>query len=77
MRLVLIFQGASAVPYFAQWGALVCSCCSEEQPEEVKLMAAKVLVNCTATVLTSAHLPLGESQLWNILRKGLPPSKSR
>ncbi|XP_045927102.1 thyroid adenoma-associated protein homolog isoform X2 [Micropterus dolomieu] len=52
-------QGSSAVPYFAQWGALVCSCCSEEQPEEVKLMAAKVLVNCTATVLTSAHLPLG------------------
>ncbi|XP_070697363.1 thyroid adenoma-associated protein [Pempheris klunzingeri] len=58
-------QGASAC--LAQWGALVCSCCSEEQPAEVKLMAAKVLVNCTAGVLTSPHLPLGLSttvSLW-------------
>ncbi|XP_044070655.1 thyroid adenoma-associated protein isoform X3 [Siniperca chuatsi] len=60
-------RGASAEACLAQWGALVCSCCSEEQPVEVKLMAAKVLVNCTATVLTSAHLPLGLSttvSLW-------------
>ncbi len=61
----------------AQWGALVCSCCSEEQPMEVKLMAAKVLVNCTATVLTCAHLPLGESQLWNHLTKYLPHSRDK
>ncbi|XP_070772051.1 thyroid adenoma-associated protein [Enoplosus armatus] len=52
-------QGAGAVACLAQWGVLVCSCCSEEQPVEVKLMAAKVLVDCTAAVLTGAHLPLG------------------
>ncbi|XP_060943826.1 thyroid adenoma-associated protein [Limanda limanda] len=50
---------ASAMSCFAQWGALVCSCCSEEQPMEVKLMAAKVLVNCTEALLTNPHLPLG------------------
>lgn len=59
-----VVQGASAVACLPQWGALVCSCCSEEQPAEVKLMAANVLVNCTATVLTSPHLPLGE--LWHL-----------
>ncbi|XP_071780883.2 thyroid adenoma-associated protein [Centroberyx gerrardi] len=52
-------EGASAAGCLAQWGALVCSCCGEEQPAEVKLMAAEVLVNCTATLLTSAALPLG------------------
>lgn len=52
-------QGVGAVACLAQWGALVCSCCSEEQPVDVKLTAAKVLVNCTAAVLTSPHLPLG------------------
>ncbi|XP_040906443.1 thyroid adenoma-associated protein [Toxotes jaculatrix] len=63
-------KGASAVSCLAQWGALVCSCCSEEQPVEVKLMVAKVLVNCTDTVLTSPHLPLGLSttvSLWRSL----------
>ncbi|XP_035807135.2 thyroid adenoma-associated protein isoform X2 [Amphiprion ocellaris] len=63
-------QGASAVACLAQWGALVCSCCSEEQPVEVKLMAAKVLVNCTSTLLTSPHLPLGlftTMSLWRSL----------
>ncbi|XP_010767254.1 thyroid adenoma-associated protein homolog [Notothenia coriiceps] len=63
-------QGASAVACLGQWGALVCACCSEEQPVEVKLMAAKVLVNCTATVLTSSHLPLGLTttvSLWRSL----------
>ncbi|XP_062257166.1 thyroid adenoma-associated protein isoform X1 [Platichthys flesus] len=50
---------ASAMFCFAQWGALVCSCCSEEQPAEVKLMAAKVLVNSTEALLTNPHLPLG------------------
>ncbi|KAK5853649.1 hypothetical protein PBY51_014784 [Eleginops maclovinus] len=52
-------QGANSVDCLGQWAALVCACCSEQQPVEVKLMAAKVLVNCTATVLTSSHLPLG------------------
>ncbi|KAF0027159.1 hypothetical protein F2P81_019900 [Scophthalmus maximus] len=51
-------KGASAMSCLAQWGALVCSCCSEEQPVEVKLMAANVLVNCTDALLTSPHLPL-------------------
>lgn len=63
-------EGVSAEACLTQWGALVCSSCSEEQPVEVKLMAAKVLVNCTATVLTSAHLPLGLSttlSLWRSL----------
>lgn len=39
----------------------MCSCCGEEQPVEVKLMAAKVLVTCTSSLLTHPHLPLGES----------------
>uniref|UniRef100_UPI0037E7F30F thyroid adenoma-associated protein n=1 Tax=Semicossyphus pulcher TaxID=241346 RepID=UPI0037E7F30F len=60
-------QGAGAVSCLAQWGALVCSCCSEEQPEEVKLTAAQVLVSCTSSVLSGPHLPLGLSttvSLW-------------
>lgn len=63
-------QGTGAMACLAQWMALVCSCCSEEQPVEVKLTAAKVLVNCTATVLSSPHLPLGLSttvSLWKSL----------
>ncbi|XP_030603636.1 thyroid adenoma-associated protein isoform X2 [Archocentrus centrarchus] len=63
-------QSLSAVARFAQWGALVCSCCSEERPVEVKLTAAKVLVKCTSTLLTSPHLPLGLSttvSLWRSL----------
>ncbi|KAK2823947.1 hypothetical protein Q5P01_021122 [Channa striata] len=61
---------ASAVSCLAQWGKLVCSCCSEEQPVEVKLMAAKVLVHCSDSLLTSPHLPLGLSttvSLWRSL----------
>ncbi|XP_076016993.1 thyroid adenoma-associated protein [Genypterus blacodes] len=63
-------KGVAAVPCLAQWGALVCSCCGEEQPAEVKLMAAKVLVSCTATVLTNPALPLGLTttvSLWRCL----------
>ncbi|XP_030298445.1 thyroid adenoma-associated protein [Sparus aurata] len=63
-------QGASAVACLSQWGVLVCSCCSEDQPTEVKLTAAKVLVDCAATVLSSPHLPLGLSttvSLWRSL----------
>ncbi|XP_074531245.1 thyroid adenoma-associated protein [Halichoeres trimaculatus] len=65
-------QGASAVTCLAQWGELVCSCCSEEQPEEVKLAAAKVLVTCTSSVLSNPHLPLGLSttvSLWGSVFK--------
>ncbi|XP_039994968.1 thyroid adenoma-associated protein isoform X2 [Xiphias gladius] len=63
-------KGAHPVSCLAQWGALVCSCCCEEQPVEMKLMAAKVLVNCTNTLLTSPQLPLGLSttvSLWGSL----------
>uniref|UniRef100_I3J4G4 tRNA (32-2'-O)-methyltransferase regulator THADA n=1 Tax=Oreochromis niloticus TaxID=8128 RepID=I3J4G4_ORENI len=63
-------QSLSAVACFAQWGALVCSCCSEERPAEVKLAAARVLVKCTSTLLTSPRLPLGLSttvSLWRSL----------
>lgn len=38
----------------------MCSCCGEEQPGEVKLATAKVLVSCTGSVLSSPQLPLGE-----------------
>lgn len=51
----------------------MCSGCSEDQPTEVKLTAAKVLVDCAAIVLSSPHLPLGESQIY---RKCLPPEQS-
>lgn len=63
-------QDASAVSCFSEWAALVCSCCSEEHPVEVKMMVSKVLVNCTASVLTSPHLPLGLAttvSLWKSL----------
>uniref|UniRef100_A0A672GSU6 tRNA (32-2'-O)-methyltransferase regulator THADA n=1 Tax=Salarias fasciatus TaxID=181472 RepID=A0A672GSU6_SALFA len=60
----------SAVCCSAQWAALVCSCCCEEQPAEVKMMAAEVLVHCTPALLLSPHLPLGLSMtvsLWRSL----------
>uniref|UniRef100_A0A7N6FJ83 tRNA (32-2'-O)-methyltransferase regulator THADA n=1 Tax=Anabas testudineus TaxID=64144 RepID=A0A7N6FJ83_ANATE len=77
--IVLIYPrvyGASTLSHLSQWGQLVCSCCSEEQPVEVKLTAAKVLVNCTGTLLTSPGLPLGESQLWNSSAKCLPSKEN-
>nr|XP_057906277.1 thyroid adenoma-associated protein [Doryrhamphus excisus]XP_057906286.1 thyroid adenoma-associated protein [Doryrhamphus excisus] len=52
-------KGPSTETCLCQWAALVCSCCSEEQPVEVKLMAAKVLVNSTGSMLTNSKLPLG------------------
>ncbi|XP_033835592.1 thyroid adenoma-associated protein [Periophthalmus magnuspinnatus] len=52
-------QDGSAASCFSEWAALVCSCCSEEHPVEVKMMVSKVLVQCTAPVLTSPSLPLG------------------
>ncbi|KAK5614862.1 hypothetical protein CRENBAI_010849 [Crenichthys baileyi] len=52
-------QDPAVVAYLVQWGALVCSCCGEEQPVEVKLMVAKVLVTCSSSLMTNPHLPLG------------------
>ncbi|XP_029030898.1 thyroid adenoma-associated protein [Betta splendens] len=52
-------KDSSTATYFLQWGELVCSCCSEEQPLEVKLTAAKVLVNCADSLMTAPRLPLG------------------
>ncbi|XP_077438337.1 thyroid adenoma-associated protein [Vanacampus margaritifer] len=52
-------KSASIMTCLSQWGALVCSSCSEEQHVEVKLMVAKVLVDSTGTLLTSSELPLG------------------
>ncbi|KAK7901248.1 hypothetical protein WMY93_018017 [Mugilogobius chulae] len=52
-------QDGSTSSCFSEWAALVCSCCTEDQPVEVKMMVSKVLVQSTAPVLTSPHLPLG------------------
>ncbi|XP_056902918.1 thyroid adenoma-associated protein isoform X1 [Takifugu flavidus] len=52
-------QGDAAVAGLRRWGELVCSCCGEERPSEVKLATAKVLVSCTGSVLSSPQLPLG------------------
>ncbi|XP_043991776.1 thyroid adenoma-associated protein isoform X2 [Gambusia affinis] len=63
-------QDPGAVACFAQWGALVCSCSAEEQPVEVKLMVAKVLVTCSSTLMTNPELPLGFAatvSLWSSL----------
>ncbi|KAG7253551.1 hypothetical protein CRUP_033562, partial [Coryphaenoides rupestris] len=52
------------------WGALVCGCCGDDQPAEVKLAVTGVLVNSTAPLLTSPALPLGLSttlSLWRSL----------
>ncbi|XP_019737575.1 thyroid adenoma-associated protein [Hippocampus comes] len=62
-------KGAS-MTCLSQWGALVCSSCSEEQHVEVKMMVANVLVNSTGTLLTSSELPLGlvsTVSLWSSL----------
>ncbi|XP_008428609.1 thyroid adenoma-associated protein [Poecilia reticulata] len=63
-------QDPGAVARFAQWGALVCSCSAEDQPVEVKLMVAKVLVTCSSTLMTNPQLPLGLAatvSLWSSL----------
>uniref|UniRef100_A0A8C5DWK7 tRNA (32-2'-O)-methyltransferase regulator THADA n=1 Tax=Gouania willdenowi TaxID=441366 RepID=A0A8C5DWK7_GOUWI len=62
--------GVATLGYLPQWGALVSSCCSEDQPVEVKLTASKVLISCTATLLCSPNLPLGLNltvSLWKSL----------
>ncbi|XP_023818937.1 thyroid adenoma-associated protein [Oryzias latipes] len=57
--LTLDPQCPSAVACLAPWGALVCSCCDEERPVEVKLTATKVLVGCTSSLLTNPGPVLG------------------
>nr|XP_023660134.1 thyroid adenoma-associated protein isoform X1 [Paramormyrops kingsleyae] len=62
--------GSDVVPIVSRWGALMSRCCGEEQPMEVKLAAADILVNSTPGVLASAGLPLGLSNtvaLWRSL----------
>ena len=50
---------ASALP--TEWGRLVCGCCGDDHPAEVKLAVTEVLVNSTAPLLAGPTLPLGES----------------
>ncbi|KAJ8359680.1 hypothetical protein SKAU_G00162050 [Synaphobranchus kaupii] len=62
--------GVAAASVLSHWGALVSRCCSEEQPGEVKLAAAEVLVKATPSLLASPALPLGLSDtvaLWRSL----------
>uniref|UniRef100_A0A8C9W827 tRNA (32-2'-O)-methyltransferase regulator THADA n=1 Tax=Scleropages formosus TaxID=113540 RepID=A0A8C9W827_SCLFO len=40
------------------WGTLVTRCCTDEEPVEVKLMAAEVLVKATPSLLANSTLPL-------------------
>uniref|UniRef100_A0A8C4Z6R2 tRNA (32-2'-O)-methyltransferase regulator THADA n=1 Tax=Gadus morhua TaxID=8049 RepID=A0A8C4Z6R2_GADMO len=52
------------------WGRLVCGCCGDDHPAEVKLAVAEVLVNSTTPLLASPTLPLGLSttlSLWRSL----------
>ncbi|CAL8255312.1 unnamed protein product [Lota lota] len=52
------------------WGKLVCGCCGDDQPAEVKLAVTEVLVNSTTPLLASPTLPLGLSttlSLWRSL----------
>ncbi|XP_067277498.1 thyroid adenoma-associated protein isoform X2 [Pseudorasbora parva] len=60
----------AAVVCLSRWGALVLESCGEEQPAEVKLMSAEVLVKAVPTLLTAPALPLGISHtvaLWKCL----------
>ncbi|XP_035387280.1 thyroid adenoma-associated protein isoform X1 [Electrophorus electricus] len=62
--------GGTVVGCAGSWGALVTQCCGEEQPTEVRLTAAEVLVKATPTLLTSPAAPLGMAQtlvLWRSL----------
>lgn len=55
-------QGSRATAALAQWAALVCRCCGDDQPLEVKVTAAMALVSCADGVLTNPQLPLGASR---------------
>ncbi|XP_053731279.1 thyroid adenoma-associated protein isoform X2 [Synchiropus splendidus] len=69
-KLTSDHKNVSATSCLPQWGALVCSCCSEDQPAEMKLTAAKVLAECAHTLMTCPQLPLGLAStlsLWKSL----------
>ncbi|XP_062375693.1 thyroid adenoma-associated protein [Sardina pilchardus] len=58
---------AAAVACLGLWGALLRQGCMEDQPTEVKLITADMLVETTPCLLTSSTLPLGISHtvaLW-------------
>uniref|UniRef100_A0A8C1F6H6 tRNA (32-2'-O)-methyltransferase regulator THADA n=1 Tax=Cyprinus carpio carpio TaxID=630221 RepID=A0A8C1F6H6_CYPCA len=60
----------AAVVCLSRWGALVTQGCAEDQPAEVKLMSAEVLVKAVPTLLTAPALPLGITHtvaLWKSL----------
>ncbi|XP_017296045.1 thyroid adenoma-associated protein isoform X2 [Kryptolebias marmoratus] len=63
-------QAVIGMACLPQWVELLCSCCAEGQPVQVKLMAAEVLVSSIPTLLMSSDLPLGLSatvSLWKSL----------
>ncbi|KAK1171060.1 hypothetical protein AOXY_G8054 [Acipenser oxyrinchus oxyrinchus] len=51
--------GGAMQPDLTRWAGLVAQCCEDEQPVEIKLTAAEILVNITPSLLTSTTLPLG------------------
>ncbi|XP_016355992.1 thyroid adenoma-associated protein homolog [Sinocyclocheilus anshuiensis] len=60
----------AAVVCLSRWGALVMQGCAEDQPAEVKLVSAEVLVKAVPTLLTAPALPLGITHtvaLWKSL----------
>ncbi|XP_041107653.1 thyroid adenoma-associated protein-like isoform X2 [Polyodon spathula] len=62
--------GGAMQPDLTRWVGLVAQCCEDEQPIEIKLTAAEILVSATPSVLTSTTLPLGLSgtlPLWRSL----------
>ncbi len=58
----------AAVVSLSRWGALVMQGCAEDQPAEVKLTSAEVLVKAVPTLLTAPALPLGE---WTSVNKNM------
>ncbi|MGH0156455.1 UNVERIFIED_CONTAM: hypothetical protein FKN15_040286 [Acipenser sinensis] len=51
--------GGAMQPDLTRWAGLVAQCCEDEQPIEIKLTAAEILVSATPSLLTSTTLPLG------------------
>uniref|UniRef100_A0A1A8G080 tRNA (32-2'-O)-methyltransferase regulator THADA n=1 Tax=Nothobranchius korthausae TaxID=1143690 RepID=A0A1A8G080_9TELE len=49
----------AAAACLTPWGKLLCLCCGEEQPVQVKIIVAKVLVTCASALMMSPRLPLG------------------
>ncbi|TRY88732.1 hypothetical protein DNTS_029669, partial [Danionella cerebrum] len=62
--------GEAEVLLLNRWGALVVQGCGEEQPAEVKLLSAEVLVKAFPSLLTAPALPMGITKtlaLWKSL----------